>query len=478
MYTPERGGSRGHYTVRRNPLGTSALAQLLGEPLFTQPSAKSYNNEPFLGTMGPHPVISGQDNIPLGPSGPVTLEDVKALNKKVSSGKNRPTKAEQTQAIADLLSSNPGNVATEQLAALAQKLFGSTDPAQYDPSKDIAAAMRGINQQYGGAIGGYKQANRNARGEAQYGSKQTMKLYRALKKSMMHDAKVETRAGKGVAKQLNALGQHNADAARQRIESEVNQNAAVAKGLGNEKLATTLNAALEKQANSQAATAVRESQGSAQDQIKLGSNYAASARNIGRQAMTEGTQRSADLYSQLQGFVQQNLSKIASLRGESAAAKAQARAAISSNAAEAYNNAQSDNASNLWDAMLSVAQLSNDQNNSSVSNWAKIQDALTSRTNAATSRYRATHPTSTSSATPYNPYPKGISNANMILDQNPGLASAFNAIVNSAQASAKYGQDMTNPNTVMQIIMNNKATRNLSSSQKQALLAAAINWFS
>lgn len=398
------------------------------------------------------------------------------------------TNKKATDPLAQLLASFPKNgnsVESQQLAALANQLFGQpVSPAQFDPSANIAAAIAGINQQYGGAIGGLKKADKNAKAEANYGSAQTQKLYAALRRSMMNDAKTEGKAGKNLAKQLQQIGNQTAGAAQQDAQQQLNQNAAFAKGVGQPNILPALNAGIQNQANMQKNAALKAAQGDASDQVKLGGIYAHSARVGGQAASIEGTQRSADLYSQLQGFVQQNLSKIASLAGERSAAAAQARATISANAAKAYNSASSNNASNMWKAMLEIAQLSNQNNNDSVQNWATLQKIIqgqegvnndVQRTNLDTKKfnYQMTNPSGAS-----NPLPKGIAAANQILDSQPAsVQQAFKAIVNSGQATAASGNDLTNPNTAMQVIMNSGAANGLSASQIAALQAAIIREF-
>lgn len=373
-----------------------------------------------------------------------------------------PVPTDKTATVADAVKANPNDVAAQQLAALANQLFGQTNLAVTDPSADIAAAIKGINQQYGGQIQGLNRANANAKAEANFGSKQTQKLYRALARSMKRDANQETRSSGNLAKQLNALGAGVATAAVAQNAKQEAQNVAEAKALGQPAMAQALNAALQNQSSHQASVARAEGQASAADQLKLGGIYSRGAREEGRAGRIEGTQRAADLYAQLQDYVQGNLDKIASLRGEAASAKAQARASLSQNYTDALNAASQKNAENYWQAMLDIANQKTTQNKAATDKWYKTQEL-----NIA--RQKLNQSTSTSN----NPFPKSLTNANSIIDQYPAINNAYTTIMNS-DAAVGGKVDLTSPAQVMHLIQTSGAGKGLSATEQQALMAAII----
>lgn len=234
---------------------------------------------------------------------------------------------------------NPIQIALAQLDQLLNQGSVMPDaPSEQDLNAALNEAASGINQQYGAQIGAIKHQNQGARGDVREGSAAIQKLYAGLDKSYEQAGRAERRQSGKLSNRLQNIGERGA----QGVTSQANEmNNASMKGAAALGLAD-LGADLTKQTNQTAQQlgnrSIARGTSAASAVSKMGGNNSTFMNTSGQAARLEGTNRSADLYAQLQDYLQQNRDQIAALAGERAAALAQAKAGIQSS----YMGSQAD----------------------------------------------------------------------------------------------------------------------------------------
>ena len=209
-------------------------------------------------------------------------------------------------------------------ALMNQGMIGN--PAQLQAA--LSEAAGGIKQAFGAQIGSIRNQNQGARADTAEGSKEIRAMYNALARDYRKSAKLEAKGGKKFGKTLAGMGSKQARDIGAGTSKIMSENSALAAGLEAPDLAQELNQSVAEQG--------QRLQGNAIGGAAREGRAAATQSNVERQYLNsmapntnlEGTNRAADLYSQLQDYLQANRDKITELAGARAAALAQSKASI------------------------------------------------------------------------------------------------------------------------------------------------------
>jgi hypothetical protein len=177
--------------------------------------------------------------------------------------------------------------------------------------------------------------NQRAKADTDYSSKQIRKMYRSLARSNKRAATRESDQATATATQINDMSQNSADQLAQQNQTRLNEAAAQAAALGSGDLAATLGADIN--ANTSEATRQLAETANNASVATLGRGDAERRylNRSGQNAKLTGTNRAADLYGDLQDYLQGNRDKINELRGQASAAAGQAKSAASASASQA-----------------------------------------------------------------------------------------------------------------------------------------------
>jgi hypothetical protein len=229
------------------------------------------------------------------------------------------------------------------LASLAQEAFGKQsasglNQADYEQAlKDSAAKIKGA---FGAEIGAVKASSASARHQTKRSKKQIKAMYNALARQYNKGAGVEVAQGKDIANAINNVAGQAASGTQASSDQLLNEQAALAQGLG-------VQAALPTVAAQQSADTAKQvgnirNYGS-QEAVNQLANSGSQQRFLvrgGKNSLLEGTNRRADLVEQLQAFLQQNMGKIADIKGQRGQALAANDLAFTKQANDSAANSQ------------------------------------------------------------------------------------------------------------------------------------------
>jgi len=238
-----------------------------------------------------------------------------------------------------------------QLDALMNQGGMIGDPGQLQAA--LSEAAGGIKKAFGAQIGSIRNQNQGARADTAEGSKEIRAMYNALAKDYRKGAKLEAKGGKKFGKTLAGMGAKQAKDIGAGTSRIMEENSALSAGLEAPDLAQELNTSVADQG--------QRLQGNAINAANREGRAAAGQSNIERRYLNtmapntnlEGTNRAADLYSQLQDYLQNNRDKISELAGARAAALAQSKASIQGS----YSSQQSDALQDMINNKMALAQL-------------------------------------------------------------------------------------------------------------------------
>lgn len=386
-------------------------------------------NNPFYSAQG------GQ-NIPQGgtvPSGDPLLEGMNILAKLGGRDWAASTRAPQPEApvLEDSAVGDADDVVTQQLMNQLTSMFGGVN--DYDPSADIQAAVGGIQQQYNPQIQMLKNQNTGARKETNANMAKISAMYEALNRSMQKDAEGAAAADKRSAQGYTDTGKRVAQSIQGNVDEQLNQNAAMSKGLGSGDLLKELNMPVQEQAGQAAQRAQQTGLDAATANSRIGAASQRSMREVGSSTKLEGAEQNANLMSQLQDFVQQNMTQASSLRGQRAQAIAQARSQIMNSAASGRQDANE----SMWQGLMDIAKL-NQGRQSTAFDQDIAQQELLAKLQGDGGK---------------SPYPKGMQNANSILEQligqgaDPGRVNeVYSDVLSQGQSGSRF--NLSNPSDV------------------------------
>lgn len=250
---------------------------------------------------------------------------------------------------------SPIQLALAQLDQLMNQ-GGASSYSEQDLNAALQEAAAGIRKQYGAQIGGLRAANQGAKQDVNEGSAKVRQMYNALARSYAQAGKKEMKQGKSLAHNLQQMSNQSQNQLTQQGEQLNESSAAAAKGLGLADLGAELigknNEAV------QGVTKDIQSRGNMAVNTALGQagNNRTYMNTQGTTSRLEGTNKAADMYAQLQDYLQANRSQMASIAGARAAALAAAKSGITSD----FSQAQSDSQQDLIDNKLKLLQMAMD----------------------------------------------------------------------------------------------------------------------
>lgn len=201
--------------------------------------------------------------------------------------------------------------------------------------KDAAGAAR---KPFQAQIQSTKHQNKRAKADTDYGSDQIRKMYNALSRSNRRAATRESDQSADTSQNLQAAAAQSAEELSAQNQQRLDQSAAQSAALGSGDLATTL--ASDINANtSEASRQLVETAGNAA--VATTNRGEAERRYLNRQGQNvklTGTNRAADLYGDLQDYLQGNRDQINELRGQASAAAGSAKSAAAASAASAQSD--------------------------------------------------------------------------------------------------------------------------------------------
>lgn len=221
---------------------------------------------------------------------------------------------------------------------------------------DIAAIMKNAAGAAGKPFTAQIQStrNQNERAKADTGesAQKIRKLYRSLSKSKQADAVRESEQSMETAQAVTDMGQASAEQLAAQNQARLNESAAQAAALGSGDLAATLSSEINANTAENTQGIVSGASAAANTMAERGdSERRYLNRSAGNDRLT-GTNRAADLFRDLQDYLQGNRDKISELRGQ----KSAAIGAAQQEGAAAAASAQSDLYSQQYQAHQDMLQ--------------------------------------------------------------------------------------------------------------------------
>lgn len=340
MYQPSPGSLDLIQRLRNLGAGNDPLA--LAPDLLNLPAPKLRTNQFF----SPIPGLPGGPGGIIDPTG-----DIAALG-------SQPTQQDYVEEYLKSMAANLGGNGT------------GLNQADYEEAlKNSAAQIKGA---FGAEIGAVKASSANARHQTKRSKKQIKAMYNALNREYQKSAGAEVAQGKDIANAIQGVATSSAGQLKGTSDQLLNEQAALAKGLGVE---AALPAATAKQVSDTASQVGNIQQYGAREAGDQLANSGSQQRYLvrgGNNALLEGTNRRADLVQQLQAFLQQNMGKIADIKGQ----RGQALAANSASVAKSFGDANNQASNESWNRQKDLASLLlslRGQNTSDAANQAKSQ---------------------------------------------------------------------------------------------------------
>lgn len=304
------------------------------------------------------PSRGGSSPFSVTPGGQQMFDDAKSvingdLVNQLAQTLNNPNALAATTPVADEQSER------DKMISMLMDVIGSGGA----PSVDIEAAMgetqSALDQLYGAQIGAIKGQNRAAKADTREGSAQINAMYRALGEDYRKAGKRERKLTNKMTRRVEGLGKRSNDRLGQDAQDTLSANAAGAAGLGSADLLAELNSSVNDQVTRVQGAGERETARNATRTFREGQSNARFLDDMGMVSQAEGTNRAADLFGDLQDYLQGNRSQIAGLRGEKAMALADARNGLTQSVAASQGDYQQD----LFENLLKVAGMNLDYMN-------------------------------------------------------------------------------------------------------------------
>lgn len=233
-------------------------------------------------------------------------------------------------------------------------------PSEADLQQALDEAAAGIQKQFGAQIGAIRAQMGGARKDTRQGSRAVRNMYNQLGNSYNRMGQRQFKQGSKLAHQLQGMGEREGDVISDQAQDIVKAGVRGAAGLGLGDLAMELTKQTKHDAGDLAQKAVRQGANAARTEKRVGANNRTFMQTSGQASRLEGTNTAADMYAQLQDYLQQNRSQIASLAGERAAAIAASKAGIQSSFADAsadYADMRMDARQDLIDNKMDLLKL-------------------------------------------------------------------------------------------------------------------------
>jgi hypothetical protein len=308
-------------------------------------------NDPVAGLLGQsgNPSLTGLGTIAQSkPSSSNFLADVLGrgpISGDLSNlgGQDAPQPQQQT----------PQDYVEEFLKSMAASIGGGSglNSADYEEAlKNSAAQIKGA---FGAEIGAVKASSANARHQSKRSKKQIKAMYNALGRQYDKAAGAEVAQGKDIANALQGVATTASGQVKGTSDQLLNEQAALAKGLGVQSALPEVTAKQTANTAKQVGNIQQYGAQQAGDQL---SNSGSQQRYLvrgGKNALLEGTNQRADLVQQLQAFLQQNMGKIADIKGQ----RGQALAANTASVTKSFGDASNQAGQDTWNKQKDMAQL-------------------------------------------------------------------------------------------------------------------------
>lgn len=355
-YVPDRTGSK--------PIDPSVIQAILAQYGGTQSSSQQMPNLNQLPSgLAFDPLAS---MVTAGGQSNVTQQGLTGYGDSVSGDLVAPTppdiaKPQAENAIARRLGKKDENtsVAGEYDNGTLDAINALMEMAGSVPSSgggiDIASIMKeaagSAAKPYNAQIQTTRNQNQRAKADTKDSSQAVRKMYRALAQSNTRAAGRESEQATESAQNMQAMSQASADELASDNAARLNESAAQSAALGSGDLAATL--ATDVNANtSEGARQLAESAGTAStEMMNRGEAERRYLNRQGQNAKLTGTNRAADLFGDLQDYLQGNRDKIGELSGQRAAAVGEARSSAAASAASAQT-ASAEQAQAAYQQML------------------------------------------------------------------------------------------------------------------------------
>lgn len=228
---------------------------------------------------------------------------------------------------------------------------GGLNSADYEQALNQSAHQ--IKQAFGAEIGAVRASSAAARKQTKRSKKQIKAMYNALNRQYSKSAQAEIAQGQKVANEIQGVANNAQGQVQQSADSILNDQAALAKNLGVESAAPTIIAKQQGNVANTIQNIQTSGQRDASAQIANSGTQQRFLERGGKNALLEGTNRRADLVQQLQDFLQQNLGKIADIKGR----QGQALASNTASIAKSFSAGQGDAAQKKFDNGVAIAKL-------------------------------------------------------------------------------------------------------------------------
>lgn len=251
--------------------------------------------------------------------------------------------------------SNPQQDYVEEfLKSMAANLGGNAsglNQADYEEAlKNSAAQIKGA---FGAEIGAIKASSANARHQTKRSKRQIRRMYNALGRQYDKAAGKEVAQGQEIANALQGVATNASGQVKGTSDQLLNEQAALAKGLGVESALPTVAATQQNEVAKQIGNIQQTGAREAGAQLENSGSQQRFLVRGGKNALLEGTNRRADLVQQLQAFLQENMGKIADVKGK----EGQALAANASSVAKSFGDSSNDAAQQAWQRQKDLAGL-------------------------------------------------------------------------------------------------------------------------
>lgn len=249
--------------------------------------------------------------------------------------------------------------------------------ADYEEAlKNSAAQIKGA---FGAEIGAVKASSASARHQTKRSKQQVKAMYKALSNEYNQAAQAEVGQGQQIANAIQGVANNATAETKNSSDAILNEQAALAQGLGVQSALPGVVAKQESQIANQIGNIQQYGGRSASDQLSNSGTQQRYLQRGGNNALLEGTNRRADLVQQLQAFLQQNMGKIADIKGQRGQALAANSASVAKSFGDAAANAQQDNWAKQKDMaglLLSLRGQNASQGKSAASAAQQKQDQL------------------------------------------------------------------------------------------------------
>lgn len=224
---------------------------------------------------------------------------------------------------------------------------------QKDYEQALADSANQIKKAYGAEIGAVNASSANAQHQTKRSKKQIRAMYNALAKQYNKSAGQEVAQGKQIANALQGVANQASGNVKATSDQLLSDQAALAQNLGVQSAVPDVAAAQKLAVAKDVGNIQQEGARNAGAQLSNSGTQQRFLVRGGRNSLLEGTNRRADLVQQLQAFLQQNMGKIADIKGQ----EGQALAASNASTAKAFADAGSKQQDSSWQRQKDLAGL-------------------------------------------------------------------------------------------------------------------------